>query len=82
MQNRKVHINPQNNLLFLDEKIYPLVDVKEPNVFRNLFPYDEIPKIAFNDRIVPHNFPVFFITLFTFSFHNDIIRIFFRNQAF
>ena len=29
----------------------PLVDVKEPNVFRNLFPYDEIPKIAFNDRI-------------------------------
>ena len=43
MQNRKVHINPQNNLLFLDEKIYPLVDVKEPNVFRNLFPYDEIP---------------------------------------
>ena len=67
MQNRKVHINPQNNLLFLDEKIYPLVDVKEPNVFRNLFPYDEIPKIAFNDRIVPHNFPEdIFITDTTF----------------
>ena len=29
----------------------------EPNVFRNLFPYDEVPKIAFNDRIVPHNMP-------------------------
>ena len=57
MQNRKVHINPQNNLLFLEEKIYPLVDVEQPNVYRNLFPYDEIPKIAFNDRIVPHNFP-------------------------
>ncbi len=57
MQNRKVHVNPQNNLLFLEEKIYPLVDVEQPNVFRNLFPYDEIPKIAFNDRIVPHNFP-------------------------
>ena len=28
-----------------------------PNVFRNLFHYDEIPKIAFNDRIVPHNMP-------------------------
>ncbi|MBQ8632369.1 MAG: 2-isopropylmalate synthase [Lachnospiraceae bacterium] len=67
MQNRKVHINPQNNLLFWDEKIYPLVDVKEPNVFRNLFPYDEIPKIAFNDRIVPHNFPEdIFITDTTF----------------
>ncbi len=57
MQNRKVHINPQNNLLSLEEKIYELVDVKQPNVYRNLFPYDEIPKIAFNDRIVPHNFP-------------------------
>ena len=29
----------------------------EPNTFRNLFPYEEIPKIAFNDRIVPHNMP-------------------------
>lgn len=37
--------------------MYPLVDVEKPNVFRNLFPYDEVPKIAFNDRIVPHNFP-------------------------
>ena len=33
------------------------LDVEEPNVFRNLFPYEEIPKIAFNDRIVPHNMP-------------------------
>ena len=33
--------------------MYPLVDVEKPNVFRNLFHYDEIPKIAFNDRIVP-----------------------------
>ena len=33
------------------------MDVEEPNVFHNLFPYDEIPKIAFNDRIVPHNMP-------------------------
>lgn len=50
-------MNHHNNLLQLEEHLYPLVDVKEPNVFRNLFPYDEIPKIAFNDRIVPHNFP-------------------------
>ncbi len=57
MENRKVFINHHNNLLQLEEHLYPLVDVQEPNVFRNLFPYDEVPKIAFNDRIVPHNFP-------------------------
>lgn len=57
MVNRKVFMNHHNNLLQLEEHLYPLVDVKEPNVFRNLFPYDEVPKIAFNDRIVPHNFP-------------------------
>ena len=37
--------------------MYHLVDVEKPNVFHNLFPYDEIPKIAFNERIVPHNMP-------------------------
>lgn len=57
MENRRVYKNPQNNLLQLEEHMYPLVDVDKPNVFRNLFPYDEVPKIAFNDRIVPHNMP-------------------------
>ena len=54
---RPVQMNEHNNLLELEEKMYPLVDVETPNVFRNLFPYDEVPKIAFNDRIVPHNMP-------------------------
>lgn len=67
MDQRKVFINPYNNLLELEEPIYPLVDVEKPNTFRNLFPYDEIPKIAFNDRIVPHHFPdEIFITDTTF----------------
>ncbi len=67
MEQRKVYINPKNNLLQLEEPIYPLADVKEANTFRNLFPYDEIPKIAFNDRIVPHNLPdEIFITDTTF----------------
>ena len=57
MENRKVHFNEHNDLLELEEHIYPLNDVQTPNVFRNLFPYDEVPKIAFNDRIVPHNMP-------------------------
>ncbi len=56
-ENRPVRMNTVNNLLELEEHMYPLVDVETPNVFRNLFPYDEVPKIAFNDRIVPHNMP-------------------------
>ena len=54
---REVKMNHKTNLLGLEEHFYRLVDVEEPNTFRNLFPYDEIPKIAFNDRIVPHNMP-------------------------
>ena len=57
MENRKVYLDKHTNLLQLEEHMYPLVDVKKPNVFRNLFHYDEIPKIAFNDRIVPHSMP-------------------------
>lgn len=54
---REVVKNEKTNLLQLEEHFYQLNDVAEPNVFRKLFPYDEVPKIAFNDRIVPHNMP-------------------------
>lgn len=54
---RKVKMDQHTNLLQLEEYMYPLVDVDTPNVFRNLYPYDEVPKIAFNDRIVPHHMP-------------------------
>ncbi len=57
MNNPEVKFNTHNNLLQLEEHIYHLADVDSPNVFRHLFPYDEVPKIAFNDRIVPHNMP-------------------------
>lgn len=57
MEDRKVYLDKHTNLLQLEEHMYPLVDVEKPNVFRNLFHYDEIPKIAFNDRIVPHCMP-------------------------
>ena len=55
--NRAVHFDRHTNLLQLEEHMYPLVDVEHPNTFRNLYPYTEIPKIAFNDRIVPHHMP-------------------------
>ena len=57
MDNRPVVINSQTNLLELEEHIYHLVDVETPNTYHNLFPYDEVPKIAFNNRVVPHNMP-------------------------
>ncbi len=57
MDNRPVVMNRHTNLLELEEHIYHLADVEMPNVYHNLFPYDEIPKIAFNNRIVPHNMP-------------------------
>ena len=50
-------MNEKNNLLKIEEHMYILDDVKKPNVFRNMFPYEDIPKIPFNDRIVPHNMP-------------------------
>ena len=56
-QNRKVTLNEKNNLLQIEEHMYILDDVVKPNVFRNMFPYSEIPKIPFNDRIVPHDMP-------------------------
>ncbi len=57
MDNRQVMMNSHTNLLQLEEHLYHLVDVETPNTFRNLFPYSEVPKIAFNDRIVPHGMP-------------------------
>lgn len=44
-QNRPVSMNPKNNLLEIEEHMYILDDVEKPNVFRNMFPYSEIPKI-------------------------------------
>lgn len=57
--NRKTNIDFSNrsNLLERTEFKYPLQDVDEPQLFRNLFPYDEVPKIAFNHRHVPMNMP-------------------------
>ena len=43
MDNRKVMMNSHTNLLQLEEHLYHLVDVEQPNTFRNLFPYSEVP---------------------------------------
>ena len=40
-----------------DPYIYQLQDVQEPELFREMFPYTEVPKVAFNYRRVPENMP-------------------------
>ncbi len=52
-----IEFSKKSNLLERTEFEYPLQDVEKPNMFRNLFPYDEVPKIAFNHRHVPMNMP-------------------------
>ena len=49
--------NDKTNLLERNTDRYVLQDVAEPNLYRPLFSYDEIPKIAFNHRIVPMDMP-------------------------
>lgn len=41
--------------LFKKRKSFPLIDVDEPELYRNQFPYTEIPKILFEEETVPLN---------------------------
>ncbi len=54
---QNIEFSKRSNLLERTEFKYPLQDIDEPHLFRNLFPYDEAPKIAFNHRQVPMNMP-------------------------
>ena len=49
--------SPYSNLLEQSQYKYSLQDVDEPNLYRDIYPYDEIPKVAFNHRRVPLNMP-------------------------
>lgn len=50
-----IEINPKSNLLEEKTYRYTLQDIPEPRLFRDMFPYDEIPKTPFNNRRVPMN---------------------------
>ena len=45
--------NKHTNLLEQSQYKYSLQDVDEPNLYREIYPYDEVPKVAFNHRRVP-----------------------------
>ncbi len=47
----------RTNLLLENDYSYNLQDVEEPKLFREMFNYDEVPKIMFNHRTVPMYFP-------------------------
>ncbi|MFR8087453.1 MAG: 2-isopropylmalate synthase [Lachnospirales bacterium] len=55
--NADLHMNPKTNLLEQAEFNYILQDVEQPNLYRQNFKYDEVPKIVFNRRLVPMEMP-------------------------
>ncbi len=52
-----LEFSPATNLLMQAKYKYELQDVQEPNLYREIFDYQAIPKVAFNNRMVPVNMP-------------------------
>ncbi len=52
-----IKYNKHTNLLETQIHKYTLQDVAEPVLYRDIFDFETIPKIAFNSRIVPMNMP-------------------------
>jgi isopropylmalate/homocitrate/citramalate synthase len=50
-------LNKHTNRLESEKYHFELQDVKTPNLFRETFQYTEIPKISFNNEVVPMNPP-------------------------
>ena len=52
-----LEFSKKTNMLMQSKYQYELQDVAEPNLYRESFDYHSIPKIAFNNRLVPANMP-------------------------
>ncbi len=52
-----LEMSNKTNLLEQRQYKYSLQDVAKPNLYRDIYPYDEIPRIAFNHRRVPMGMP-------------------------
>lgn len=52
-----LELSQKTNMLMQAKYQYELQDVSEPNLYREIFDYESIPKIAFNNRLVPINMP-------------------------
>ena len=52
-----LEISNKTNLLEQKSYRYSLQDVEEPNLYRDIYNYEEIPRVAFNHRRVPIGMP-------------------------
>lgn len=52
-----LEISSKTNLLEQKSYKYSLQDVAEPNLYRDVYPYTDVPRIAFNHRRVPIGMP-------------------------
>ena len=52
-----LELSSKTNLLEENDYKYSLQDVPEPILYRDVYSYDEVPKVAFNHRRVPMNMP-------------------------
>ncbi|MBR4150058.1 MAG: 2-isopropylmalate synthase [Firmicutes bacterium] len=52
-----LELSSKTNLLEESNYTYTLQDVKEPVLYRDFYPYDEVPRIGFNHRRVPMGMP-------------------------
>ena len=52
-----VELSPKTNLLEIKDYKYSLQDVENPNLYREIYTYDAVPKIAFNHRRCPMSMP-------------------------
>ena len=48
-----LEFSKKTNQLMQSKYKYQLQEVEEPNLYREIFDYEAIPKIAFNNRLVP-----------------------------
>ncbi len=52
-----LEISSKTNLLEQKNYKYSLQDVAEPNLYREVYPYTDVPRVAFNHRRVPMGMP-------------------------
>ena len=52
-----LELSDKTNLLEQKSYKYTLQDVAEPNLYRDLYSYDQVPKVSFNHRRVPMGMP-------------------------
>lgn len=52
-----LELSNKSNLLEQDSYKYSLQDVKDPNLYRDFYSYEDVPRVAFNHRRVPIGMP-------------------------